>query len=178
MSIPPRAGRDLLVPVSLIPSLRRIAHRLETDEALSLALEEAGREAGARIFPLLQADAGTTGVEAFWDRLTRVLKARGWGTVTHRPVHPGISLLECPDTVEAETSHGGEDPLPGCPLTTGFLSGLLSEAAGRRVELLQVSCRGEGADLCRWAFGAAPALERLKQHLESGEPLEAGLAFP
>lgn len=178
MSISQRAGRDLLVPVSLIPSLRRIARRLEADGPLGAALEEAGREVGARMFPLLQADVATTGADAFWDRMGRVLRARGWGTVSHRRVHPGLSLLECPDTAEAEGTPGSEAPLPGCPLTTGVLSGILSEAAGQRVELVQVSCRGEGAGLCRWVFGAPAAVERLKDRLEAGQPLEDALALP
>lgn len=178
MSISQRAGRDLLVPVSLFPSLRQIARRLEAEEPLGAALEEAGRDVGTRMFPLLQADVATTGVDAFWDRLGRVLKVRGWGTVRHRRVHPGLSLLECHDTAEAEVPPGSDAPLPGCPLTTGVLSGILSEAAGRRVDLIQVSCRGEGAGLCRWVFGAPAALGRVKERLEAGESLEDALALP
>jgi predicted hydrocarbon binding protein len=180
MSIPPaRPGRDLVVPASFLASVRQVAHRLHVEEAVDAALEEAGREAGARLFPLLQADAPALGVDAFWDRLNRTLRARGWGTVTHQRVHPGLSLVECPATAEMGPpgeAGAGASGRPGCPLTTGILAGVLSEAAGRPVEILQVSCRGEGASSCRWAFGAPMALERLRLGLSSGARLEDALA--
>lgn len=164
-----RAVRDLVLPPSALGILRRAVAGGPGEASLLEALRLAGREAGVLALPLVERESGGRGPDAFWDRLTRVLARRGWGTFTHRRVHPGLALLESPDAAEAVS---GDPRGAGCPFTTGMLVGLLSEAAGRAVEVVEVRCGQDGGAPCTWAFGAPVVLERLRQGLERGDGLE------
>lgn len=173
MPPPPTGGRDFILPASTLTAIRRAATELGADDAVCEALRRAGREAGAALAPLAR-EAGGRGVEAFWEQVSRQFRARGWGTVVHRRIHPAIAILESSDAVEAAVGEGEAIP-SGCPLTTGLLEGLLQEAAGRPVPLVQVACRTRGDRACLWVWGAPAALERLQERLQAGDSLEAAV---
>ena len=141
-------------------------------------LHSLGHEAGVVLFEEL--NEGTTaslmdlGEEDFWGRLTDGLRRRGWGTLSHRRIHPGLGLLSSGDWAEAQALHGQEHP--GCGFTTGILTGFLGRAAGRELEVTEVACRGRGADECRFAFGSHQATQALNEQLLDGVDLDQALA--
>lgn len=166
-------GRELRVPASVFATLRAAAREWGTAEELDHVLEQVGRDAGARLAPLATGDDSARSAADFWDRFARTLRSQGWGAVTHRRIHPGISVLECPDCAEGLAA----GPVAGghCPLTTGVLAGLLGASAGRPVEVVQVGHPGVGGDTYRWIFGAPAALERVRAALDSGASLDDAL---
>ena len=112
--------------------------------------------------------------ETFWERIGTALARRGWGSVTHEAIHPGVGLLTSSDWAEAL---GGQDESqPSCSFSTGLLSGLLSGAAGGPIAVLEVTCRAKGDGRCSFAFGSAATVHDLYGLLLDGRPLESALS--
>jgi predicted hydrocarbon binding protein len=170
--------KEIAVPVSMFGSLRRELEKeagtLPTVHALHHAGYQAGAEAALDVARAGRAEISSTGAEAFWSRLADFFGSRGWGSLSHSPVHDGVGVLSSPDWAEA--AEGTVDQKASCCFSTGFLSGLLSELAGGPVAVLEVECRTRGGEACRFAFGSEAAIHELYGRLLNGGDLDGALS--
>ena len=179
----PRVGtrdgtRYVSIPAVGLTELRRRLQREAGALATIRALHAAGYRAGQALWeslsrgsarePLTELDG-----RAFWERLSAVLGGRGWGSFTHRTVHPGIGLLESRDWAEAD-AHDTEQS--SCSLSTGLMAGLLTGAAAGPIAVLETSCRTRGDERCTFAFGATQTVHDLYGLLLDGHSLESALS--
>ena len=123
----------------------------------------AGRDA------LAQLDA-----TAFWRRFAQLFSSRGWGTLSHGDVHPGIAVLAAADWAEADAA--ATDSRPTCYFTTGLLANVLGKVAGSDVAVMEVECRSRGDAQCRFLFGSPEALRSVYDLLLSGNTAENAVA--
>ena len=169
--------REIAVPVSVFDSLSRelegAAGTLQTVRALQDAGHRAGREAADTLHREAGGDSLTLGHRAFWRHLSDHFAKRGWGSLSHEAIHPGVGMLTSGDWAEAEA--GAVSDEASCSFSSGYLSGLLSELAGGPIAVLEVSCRGRGEDGCHFAFGSETAIHDLYGHLLEGADLDQAL---
>jgi hypothetical protein len=141
------------------------------------AFHEAGFATGAALLPhltpRLSAEPSETDEGIFWRELAHLFEERGWGSLTHERIHPGLAILRSGDWTEASSSDD-ESPL-GCAFSSGVLAHLLGAAAGSPVGVLEVSCRGRGDPECAFVFGSEGAVHDLYGLLLDGKDLEAAL---
>ncbi|HWV55957.1 MAG TPA: 4-vinyl reductase [Longimicrobiales bacterium] len=181
---------ELTLPVAALTALRReLVAELGEDRAAEI-LEEAGRAAGDVLVTLVEAalPAGSVNASgdaleadrlaaapasAFWNTLTRLLAARGWGHLTFESAHPGLGSLDSIDLAESDAA--APALRPSCHFTAGMLAHVLGNVARETVAVLEVECRARGDLRCRFLFGGAPALEAVHAGLVAGQPLEATL---
>lgn len=164
------------MPADAILTLRRTLVREIGAEPAGRALQEAGHAAGDALFDRLTRGAESDGLAetpstSFWDRLGRLFREMGWGTLEHRDLHPGVGALDARDWFEVAP----EARRPSCPFTTGLLANILGRIAGAEVAVLQVPHPDGGSGACRFLFGGPDALQRLYGGLREGRDLETAL---
>jgi predicted hydrocarbon binding protein len=164
------------LPATALVAIRRaLAAELDGDAA-ARALQAAGCEAGHALFPALALDMDLAALPAhrFFAHLDQLLATRGWGRLRHATPHPGVGELVGDAWLEADPA--GSAGRPSCFLTTGILTAVLSRAVGQDVAVLEVACRSEGSDRCRFLFGAPQTLKALHRHMLKGDDAEAAIA--
>jgi bacteriochlorophyll 4-vinyl reductase len=169
---------ELAIPVASLAALRDALVVAVGTETAAQALRQAGFAAGDALFRVLSADNPGELAELpaplFWNRLTRLFSARGWGHLAYTEVHTGVGALETGDWVEATPENGAAQP--SCHFTTGALANLLGRVAGSEVAVLEVECRSRGEGRCRFLFGGAVAVYALYDRIAAGDPADAALA--
>lgn len=169
--------REMAVPsttlVTLRQALRSEAGPLPTVHALHAAGYATG-EAMAEVFvDGLSRPLDEIPTPEFWHALSGFWKQRGWGTLTHRDVHPGVGLLRSEDW--GEVGEVGAESQPSCAFTSGMLASLLGRTADGPVAVLEVTCRSRGDDACVFAFGSETTVHELYGTLLDGATLEDAL---
>jgi predicted hydrocarbon binding protein len=172
---------ELALPVASLTALRRtLAASVGADDAAG-ALQSAGVAAGDALFRVLA--QGPTGEPialaewseaSFWRRFTELFERRGWGRLTNRTLHPGVSALDSNDWVEVDLDAGARRP--SCHFTTGMLANLLGRVSGEDVAVLEVECRSKGDPRCRFLYGSPTALEIVYGGIREGHEPDASLA--
>lgn len=166
---------ELAIPVASLAALRQALTSEVGADAAASALRAAGHAAGDAWYPQLaggeDADVSET---TFWRRLNHLFSSRGWGSIAHSAVHPGVGALDATDWVEAVPD--AAESRPSCFFTTGVLANLLGNAAGADVAVLEVECRSTGAQRCRFLFGSADALNALYTRVSSGSTVDTALS--
>lgn len=161
---------ELAIPVSSLAGLRSALVAAVGSEAAAQALRQAGYSAGDAFLRILAGDDGAILAEVpadlFWQRLSRLFSARGWGTLSYAEAHSGVGTLESSNWVEAAT--GGDGAQPSCHFTTGILANVLGRVVGGEVAVLEVECRSRGDTRCRFAFGGAEAVYTLYERINAG----------
>jgi hypothetical protein len=175
----PRPGvraPELAIPVASLASLRRALTAEVGPDAAARALRAAGHVAGDAWYPQLANGNENASIpeNVFWRRLTQLFSSRGWGALSHSPVHPGVGALDAPDWVESDAQAG--ETRPSCFFTTGLLANLLGNAAGSSVAVMEVECRSAGQSRCRFLFGSADALNALYSRVASGSAVDTALS--
>ena len=174
----PRPGTrapELAIPVASLSALRQALTAEVGADAAASALRAAGHAAGDAWYPQLQTgEGGDVSEVTFWRRLSQLFHSRGWGSLTHSAVHPGVGALDAADWVEAHPETG--EARPSCFFTTGLLANLLGNVAGSDVAVMEVECRSTGAQRCRFLFGSADALNALYARVSSGDAVDAALS--
>lgn len=170
-------AREVALPASALSTLRRALKREAGPLAAIHALHAAGYGAGETLFDsfarTVRQPLEEVGETTFWTGLTRFMGRRGWGSLDHRSLHPGVGLLTSSDWAEAGD---GSESQPGCAFSAGLLSHVLTRAAGEPVAVLEVSCRGRGDESCAFAFGSEATIHDLYGLLLDGKRLEQALA--
>lgn len=170
--------REIAVPMSVFDALRSELEAAAGTLQTVRALHQAGYAAGTSAAPILHLEAGGDSLvlsrDGFWSHLSDHFSKRGWGSLRHESVHPGVGLIETKDWAEPNTDDVSADA--SCSFSAGYLSGLLTELAGGPIAVLEVSCRGRGDDSCDFAFGSESAIHDLYGHLLEGADLQTALS--
>lgn len=170
--------REIAVPVAVFEALRGELEEAAGTLQTVRALHQVGYQAGLRAAAVLNQEVGGDSLSlsgsSFWSHLSEYFSKRGWGTLTHRPAHEGVGMIETADWAESETDETSADA--GCSFSAGFLSGLFSQLAGGPIAVLEVSCRARGDARCDFAFGSETAIHDLYGRLLDGADLEGALA--
>jgi hypothetical protein len=169
---------EIVVPVQVFTALRRELEKEMGTLPAVRALHQAGYTSGVDAVEALHPGARDgslmdMGTRGFWERVGQFFRQRGWGALEHDPKHPGVGLLRSPDWAEANADQ--PEPESSCSFSTGFLAGLLSELAGGRLAVLEVTCRGRGDEECCFAFGSEAVIHDLYDHLLHGADLDGAL---
>lgn len=168
--------QELALPIASLAALRAALGEAVGEDAAAEALRAAGYAAGDALYTALAAGnlEADLPAERFWNRLAQLFAGRGWGTLRHEAVHPGVGALNAMDWVEADALAGARRP--SCFLTTGMLANLLGRVAGEEIAVLEVECRSRGDARCRFLFGGPSALDTVYDHVAAGESADASLA--
>lgn len=163
--------KEVVVPVQVFTVLRRELEKEVGTLPAVRALHQAGYAAGGGAAASFASNGPgeslpNLAAKDFWGRMERFFSKRGWGTLSHDDIHPGVGVLKSPDWLEANPDES--DPEGSCSFTTGYLAGLLSELSGRPVAVLEVTCRSRGDDACRFAFGSEAVIHDLYGHMLEG----------
>ncbi len=164
---------ELAIPVASLAALRQALSAEVGPDAAANALRAAGYAAGDAWHAQLAQDSEIP-ESTYWRRLKELFSSRGWGTLVHSTLHPGVGALDAQDWVEAVPESG--EARPSCFFTTGMLANLLGNSAGSEVAVLEVECRSTGAERCRFLFGSVEALNELYNRVAHGAPVDAALS--
>ncbi|MDX1579747.1 MAG: hypothetical protein R3266_14780 [Gemmatimonadota bacterium] len=166
-------NREIRIPAASVLALRTTLRDEVGPEAATLALQKAGHAAGDTIFRRLDRDESLaeTPHATFWSRLSGLFREMGWGTVEHEDLHAGVGALTARDWFEIDPSMS----TPACPFSTGVLSNVLGQLAGRDVAVMVVPCEDDGDRCCRFLFGAGAVLEQVYGELSEGGELATAL---
>ena len=170
--------QDLAVPASTLIALRRALRKEAGPLATIHVLHDAGFVSGDGFFDSFAQSLPTPpdelGEAEYWQALSRTFRSRGWGSLTHRKLHPALGLLVSGDWAEADPEAG--ESQPGCAFTSGFLAHVLTRSAGGPVAVLEVACRSKGDGECHFLFGSEAAIHEVYGLLLEGRTLESALA--
>ncbi|HEX6694270.1 MAG TPA: V4R domain-containing protein [Longimicrobiales bacterium] len=173
---------EMAIPAAALAALRQAITSEFGGDSAARVLRNAGHDAGDAFFHLLandsDAEAGRAALsqidaDTFWRRFTQLFSSRGWGTLSHGLVHPGIAVLTASDWAEATA---GSAPRPSCYFTTGLLANVLGKVAGSDVSVMEVECRSRGDASCRFLFGSPDALSSVYHMLLAGESPDSAVA--
>lgn len=165
-------GRVIL-PAGALPELRRAIEETVSKDAVR-TLREAGRrlagDAELAITQHCSRGLRSLPLDAFWSELGRYFEEAGWGRIEHQRVTQGVGSMVASDWAESDPTEARG--APGCHITTGLLAELLSRAVGQPVAVLEVACRSQGDDVCRFLFGSPTTLLLVHQRLASAGSIE------
>lgn len=164
---------QVILPTGALAELRRAIEETATTDAVR-ALREGGRRlAGDAELAIVQRGdrpLPTLPLDLFWSELASYFADTGWGKIEHEEVTEGVGSLVATDWAESDPTEARG--APGCHITTGLLAELLSRAVGQPVAVLEVACRSQGDDVCRFLFGSPTTLLLVHQKLASAGNLE------
>lgn len=166
------------LPRSTLTTLSHRCARLGAD-GVEL-LREAGYRAGSELSASLSGTPGELPAEAFWDRLSDLLREAGLGAVRYEPVSGRLGALAWTGSAEAAGSHASRTA-SRCHLATGLLAGILSRTAGRTVDVVEISCGSGGATPCWFVFGSIEAVRAVRARvgaLGDTSPVPAAAGSP
>lgn len=166
---------DVKLPAGALAELRRAIEETATTDGVR-ALREAGRRLAADTeYAIIQRDGPLSELplDRFWSALASYFQDCGWGRLEHQDVHEGLGAVVSRDWAEADPNEARA--APGCHISTGLLAEILSRAAGRPVAVMEVDCRSQGDDYCRFLFGSPTILLRVHQKLAHADNLDDAL---
>lgn len=125
------------------------------------ALREAGYRAGIEVLPTVADVPEALPPAEFWDALDRRLRRAGLGSIRFEPVSGTLGAIAWRESPEAG---GTRSDVPGarCHFAAGLLAGILSRAAARTVDVLEVACGAGGTEPCWFLFGTVARIRELR----------------
>jgi predicted hydrocarbon binding protein len=170
---------EIALPAASLATLRRSLSSEIGEDAAARVLRSAGHDAGDAFFHILTSDASGKPISdvdaaSFWRRFAQLFSMRGWGTLQHTDVHPGIAVLSASDW--AESDNAVNDGRPSCYFTTGLLANVLGKVANGDVAVMEVECRSRGDAQCRFLFGSPEALRSVYDLMLSGATTESAVS--
>lgn len=168
---------DVRLPASGLAELRRAIEDTASEDAVRV-LREAGRRLAADAELAIAERGGgplpALSMEVFWSELSQYFEAAGWGRVEHQEVSEGVGAIVARSWAEADPNEARSTP--GCHISTGLLAELLTRAVGQPVAVMEVTCRSQGHELCRFLFGSPTTLLLVHRKLAQATKLEDVLA--
>lgn len=168
---------DVILPSGGLAELRRAIEETASQGAVR-TLREAGRRLAADA-ALAIADRSGAALpalppSAFFAELDRYFDEAGWGRIEHEVVNEGIGAVVATGWAESDPTEGRA--APGCHMSTGLFAELLSRAGGRPVAVMEVGCRSQGEEECRFLFGSPTTLLLVHRKLAQAGNLEEVLS--
>ena len=139
------------------------------------ALRETGRVTGTLLFDALGTAPDGLPVEEFWEHLDAKFRELNLGFVHFEPVDEGLAAVAWYHLPETGADASVERTTGGCHLATGLLGGLLSQAAGQPIAVLEIGCGIDGSEPCWFLIGSEPRLTSIHDRLARGEELRVAL---
>jgi predicted hydrocarbon binding protein len=168
---------DVRLPAGGLAELRRAIEQ-NSSEGPVRALREAGRRLAGDAEMAIAERGGSSlaalPLETFWSELSRYFDEAGWGRLKHEEVNEGIGAIVASDWAESDPAE--RRGAPGCHLSTGLLAELLTRAVGRPVAVMEVDCRSQGDEVCRFLFGSPTTLLLVHKKLAQAGSLNDALA--
>ena len=168
---------EVRLPAGGLVELRRAVEETVTEDAVR-TLREAGRRLAADAEMAIAERGGgplaALSMGTFWSELNRYFEDSGWGRVEHQEMGEGVGVLVASGWAESDPAESRN--APGCHISTGLLAELLTRAVGRPVAVMEVSCRSQGDDVCRFLFGSPTTLLLVHKKLDQAGGLEDALA--
>jgi len=143
-------------------------------------LQEAGYAGGQTLFSAFTSWLSTRGYSTpeslpaseFAVLATEFFQETGWGSIE-------LGALETVATIDsydwAEGDPGFPLEFPGCYYTSGVLAEFFGRIAGEAVAVMEVECRSNGAERCRFLVGNGETLQRVYDEMANGAGYEDAL---
>lgn len=125
------------------------------------ALREAGYRAGIEVLPTVADVPESLPPVEFWDALDRRLRGAGMGSIRFEPVSPTLGAIAWHESPEAGGTRSDVREAR-CHFAAGLLAGILSRAAARTVDVLEVRCGAGGSEPCWFLFGTVTRIRELR----------------
>jgi predicted hydrocarbon binding protein len=168
---------EVRLPAGGLVELRRAVEETATEDAVR-ALREAGRRLAADAEMAIAERGGgplpALSMSIFWTELNRYFEEAGWGRVEHRELGRGIGALVANGWAESDPNESRG--APGCHISTGLLAELFTRAVGQPVAVMEVSCRSQGEEACRFLIGSPTTLLLVHRKLAQTGDLGDALA--
>lgn len=170
--------------LSAVPhaSLRALRAALVRDLGVGFAgvLQEAGYAGGEPVFEAFREWCSQNGLAApeqlplslFQESAARFFVDAGWGTVSITSIG-AVAALDAADWSEADPA--AAMPYPSCYYSAGMLADFFGRVAAGQLGCMEVECRSNGAERCRFIFGNPEILGHVYQRLTEGVGYEAAL---
>ncbi len=167
---------DVKLPAGALAEFRQAIEETATKDGVR-ALREAGRRLAGDAEVAISGHGGeplsALSLNRFWTALDRYFRETGWGHIEHQQVTEGVGAILARNWAESDPheSRGA----PGCHISTGLLAELLSRVAGHPVAVMEVDCRSQGDDYCRFLFGSPTTLLLVHQRIAHAGSLDEAL---
>jgi predicted hydrocarbon binding protein len=170
---------------SAIPhaSLRALRAALVRDlgDGFASVLQESGYAGGESTFAAFRdwaaqgghGDAGTMSYARFQEAAARFFAETGWGKVALTPIGDTAVAFDSADWSEGDPAAGM--PYPSCYYSAGMLADFFGRMADGTLGCLEVECRSNGADRCRFLLSSPEVVGHVYQRLTEGVGYEAAL---
>ncbi|MBI1810080.1 MAG: hypothetical protein HYR75_09305 [Gemmatimonadetes bacterium] len=137
-------------------------------------LQEAGYAGGAPVFEAFRAWLAAQGapapealdVDAFQARATAFFVETGWGSIAISSLDGVAAAIDSPDWAEADPASAM--PYPACYYSMGLLSDFFGRTADAPLAVLEVECRSNGHDRCRFLVGSAEVMGKIYERVAAG----------
>jgi len=163
---------------SAIPhaSLRALRAALVRDmgDGFAGVLQESGYAGGEAVFAAFRDWCGQNGHAApeslsyasFQQAAAQFFTATGWGEVTLTPIGDTAVALDSADWSEADPA--AAMPYPACYYSAGLLSEFFGRVADGALGCMEVECRSNGAERCRFLITSPEVVTHVYQRLTEG----------
>jgi predicted hydrocarbon binding protein len=139
-------------------------------------LQEAGYAGGAPVYEAFRAWLAASGspgpesldVGAFQARATEFFVDAGWGSLTVSSLDGVAAAIDSPDWAEADPASAM--PYPACYYSMGLLSDFFGRTAEAPLAVLEVECRSNGHERCRFLVGSAEVMGKVYERVAEGAP--------
>jgi hypothetical protein len=112
-------------------------------------------------------DATRLDLRWFGPLLDELCVGLGWGSLSMTALGDRALLLEAGDWAEADP---GSSDRPSCHFSCGCFAAFLTAQAGAPIGVLEVECRSNGAEACRFLAGSTATLAAVYDLLAAGRP--------
>jgi hypothetical protein len=165
-------------------SLHRLRRRLQDSAPAAAAdmLQDAGFASGEALAARWRNRvAERTGLDDtkqldlrwFGPLLDELCVGMGWGSLSVTTLGERALLLEAGDWAEAEP---GSAERPACHFTCGCFAAFLTDQAGAPIGVLEVECRSQGAEACRFIAASSATLAGVYDLIAAGRPWREAFA--
>lgn len=171
--------------LSAVPhaSLRALRAALVRDmgDGFAAVLQEAGYAGGAPVFEAFREWCAAKGLDApeslalsrFQSAATQFFAEAGWGSATISPIGDTAVAFDSADWSEGDAA--AAMPYPSCYYSAGMLADFFGRVADGQLGSMEVECRSNGGDRCRFLLGSPEVLGHVYKRLTEGVGYSAAL---
>lgn len=139
-------------------------------------LQEAGYAGGAPVFEAFREWLAAQGapapealdIESFQARAAAFFVEAGWGSLTISALDGVAAAIDSTNWAEADPASAM--PYPACYYSMGLLSDFFGRTADAPLAVLEVECRSNGHERCRFLVGSAEVMGKVYERVAEGTP--------
>lgn len=169
--------RTVAVPVGFFTALRSVVEAPGSTVSVD-AIRDAGYHAGQALFDAFTSWLESRGESApeslddgrFPSLVSGFFDEMGWGQLHISNLSDAVVAIDSADWAEAESDGSG------CHVSTGLFAGFFGKLADAPIAVLEVECRGTGADRCRFLLGSVDVLGYVHEAMGRGIPYDRAAA--